>query len=133
MNTTEKIDRLIQFKNRDKFSDEAWGKRGLIPSDEEVCGKLRPIFANASQKIIAALQEDLPATQLHALLKAQLNDVDRYEFDTEEMEFIGDLFYEIASILEIDFGNALQEWAYGPEMAQLLRQMKEGLPPQAGQ
>jgi hypothetical protein len=47
--------------------------------------------------------------------------LDRSDFDTEEKEFICDLFFELAQILNIDFKDNLSKWLYGSALSTLMK------------
>lgn len=108
------LEKLEEFKTRNKFSADKWEERGIIPSGEDICSVLQQKFDTVSSSLINALNNDKPAKNLKAILKKGLNYFKIEDYDTEEKEFIGDLFFELAGILQIeDFGKALDRWLYG--------------------
>ncbi len=46
------IDKLIEFKQKDKFSTKAWNDRGLNPSSSELCNKLTQFFNSSADNLI---------------------------------------------------------------------------------
>lgn len=109
------IEKLIDFKNHDKFSDEAWEERGLNPSDENICNQLNVIFDETTQELVENLNSGVESNALHETVKKNLNAIDHLGFDTEEREFICDLFFELAEIMSIDISSDLQNWMYGSD------------------
>lgn len=59
--------------------------------------------------------------QLKAILKSHLSNFSKRDYDTEEKEFVCDLFCELAQIIEIDFAGNLNRWLYGSTMSALLK------------
>ena len=41
----------IRFKNLNKFSNSAWNKRGLNPSDNDICERLEPGYSTNLQTV----------------------------------------------------------------------------------
>lgn len=107
------IDELFAFKERDKFSANAWDKRGLIPSDDELCKKLTVLFNSCTDNLINAVNQNYTDKKLKAILKTELSHFNKFDYDTEEREFICDLFLELATIVNITFNDALSIWMYG--------------------
>jgi hypothetical protein len=108
-----RIDRLTAFRQREKFSDEAWNKRGLNPSAQEISLKLTELFNRCADVLIDAVGKNASDKQLKTILKSHLSNFSKRAYDTEEKEFVCDLFYELAQILEIDFTDNLNRWLYG--------------------
>lgn len=48
----KKLEKLQSFKKLDKFSESAWSKRGLNPSDSELCLKLEQLFNQCADVLI---------------------------------------------------------------------------------
>ncbi len=109
----EKFDNLSKFKKRNKFSKKAWNERGLIPSDAQMSKFVNNFFNSCADKLIEGLNNKLPDNEIKDLLEKQLVSLNKSDFDTEEREFIGDLFHELASIVKIDINKALEIWLYG--------------------
>jgi gas vesicle protein len=117
----DKIDQLKAFRQRDKFSTQAWNKRGLNPSSTELSARLTQLFDECADALIAAVQSNKSDKQLKSVLKAQLSKFNKRDYDTEEKEFICDLFYELAQILDIDFTDNVSRWLYGLTLTTLLK------------
>lgn len=115
------IDQLVAFRHRDKFSDQAWNKRGLNPSGSELSLKLAELFNHCADALIQALQNNASKKQLKGTLKSHLSQFSRRDYDTEEKELICDLFYELAKIINIDFADNLSRWLYGATLNSLLK------------
>jgi protein-arginine kinase activator protein McsA len=124
-----KVDQLTAFKDRDKFSDEAWNDRGLNPSANEVSSKLKGVFNNCADTLIDAVQNNGSEKALKSILQSQLSNFNQLDYDTEEREFICDLFFELSQILNIDFADNAMTWVYGSEIAQSMREQVEMNPP----
>jgi hypothetical protein len=116
-----RIDQLTAFIQRDKFSDRAWDKRGLNPSAWEISSRLRELFDQCADALIDAVERNLSDKQLKGILKSHLSKFRKRDYDTEEKEFVCDLFNELAQIMEIDFADHLNRWLYGSAMSFLLR------------
>jgi hypothetical protein len=116
-----KTDQLAAFRQRDKFSDQAWNKRGLNPSGFEISSKLTALFNQCASALIDAIEKNASDRQLKAILKSHLANFSKRDYDTEEIEFICDLFHELAQILSIDFADTLNRWLYGSVMSTLLK------------
>jgi hypothetical protein len=116
-----KIERLKGFKARAKFSDPSWYARGLNPSSTEISTKLTQLFDNTADGLIIAIDQKASDKEILNVLKEQLAKFDKREFDTEEQEFIADLFYELSQIVAIDFADAMSLWLYGPVLTKLMK------------
>lgn len=115
------IDKLIEFKQRDKFSVKAWNDRGLHPSDDDLCQNLTLLFNAAADNLMNAIHANYSGQQLKATLKYELSGFNRLAYDREEKEFICDLFYELSIITNIDFKDNLNRWLYGNLLSTLLK------------
>ena len=114
MNDKQKaLDKLIDFKNQDKFSINAWEKRGLNPSDSETCAILQNLFNECTDSLIVAINSDSSTRELKEILKLWLANVNRSYYDTEEREFICDYFEYLSQIVQIDFKESLNIWLHG--------------------
>lgn len=120
-NIQEKIDKLIEFKQRDKFSVQAWNERGLNPSSDELCQYLTAFFNTCADKLITEVKRESSSRRLKSLLNSGLSTLNKADYDTEEKEFIGDLFHQLAAIVNIDFNYSLNKWLYGPVLSTLLK------------
>ena len=123
------IDRLIEFKQRDKFSPAAWDDRGLNPSNDELCQQLKTLFNSCADGLLEAIDKKYSTRQLKKVLKNELANFRSLEYDTEEKEFIVDLFYELSTIVNVDFNDDLNKWLYGSILTTLLK-IKKVLKPE---
>jgi hypothetical protein len=119
-----KFDKLLSFKQRDKFSQSAWYDRGLNPSSSELCQKLTTLFNSCVDNLIEAINNKYSSRQLKSVLKAGLSSFNKLHYDTEEKEFICDLFRELATIIEIDFKDNVNKWLYGSALTTLMKIQK---------
>lgn len=115
------VDRLIEFKQRDKFSSTAWNDRGLNPSSDELCQQLKALFNSCADNLLEAINKKYSSRQLKKVLKNELSNFNKLEYDTEEKEFIVDLFHELSTIISIDFKDNLNKWMYGSILTTLLK------------
>jgi dephospho-CoA kinase len=53
----QKIEKLEEFIKRDKFSEEAWNQRGLLPSSDEMSQELNAFFNATAQKLKKILKK----------------------------------------------------------------------------
>jgi len=118
---TNKIEMLNDFRIRDKFSVNAWHERGLNPSDEKLSQQMNSLFTHCADNLIIALKNKRSQIEISNILKSELKKFNNLDYDTEEGEFITDLFQEIASILEIDIRKDIGEWLYGSLASTLLK------------
>jgi hypothetical protein len=115
------INKLTALKQKDKFSDGEWEKRGLEPSAPELCQHLNTLFNDSLDALIKAVGTDAPGTQLKTILSRHLSAFHKSEYDMEEREFITDVFYQLAKIVNVDFKHQLNSWMYGVILGALLR------------
>jgi hypothetical protein len=125
MSTDEqKIEKLTEFIQRDKFSTQAWNQRGLNPSSDELCQYLTSFFNASADKLVEKVKAHSSIRQFKTLLKFQLSILDKSHYDTEEKEFICDLFHELAAIVEVDFNDSLNKWLYGSVLTTIMKIQK---------
>ena len=117
----DKVDELTAFWQRDKFSHQAWNNRGLNPSNPDLSDQLTRLFNKCAKEIIDAVHNHASDKQLKKILQTQLSGFVKSEYDTEEREFICDLFYELAQIIKIDFTNNISRWLYGSVISSLMK------------
>ena len=120
MGNSNIVSKLKVFRQRDKFSVEGWNSRELNPSSDELCERLTFLFNDCADALIEAVGRQCSDRQLKSILTQHLNGLNRRDFDTEEREFIADLFYELSKILNIGFKHKLNSWMYGPVLAGLI-------------
>ena len=116
-----KIEFLIEFKQRDKFSNQAWEARGLNPSSTEISSNLSKLFDRISEALITVIQQNGSQKKLKNILTAELSSINKRDFDTEEKEFICDLFYELAQIAGVDLSDSVSRWLYGTTLSTFLK------------
>ena len=119
-----KIDKLRAFTLRDKFSTEKWEERGLNPSSYELCQNLNTIFNSVVVELIGLINNGRADKELKSALKVNLKKINKNEFDTEERDFICDLFFELGDILEVDIKSELNKWQYGVLFSNILKLSK---------
>ncbi len=122
------VDKLLLFKQRDKFSQSAWNDRGLNPSSTELCTQLTQLFDLCTDNLVKAINGKYSNRQLKSVLKSGLNNFKSLDYDTEEKEFICDLFHELASIVNVDFNENLNKWLYGSVLTTLMKIQKVLMP-----
>ena len=113
MNNQIVVEKLLAFKEKDKFSYSAWNDRGLNPSVDELCNKLEALFNEGATLLIKEIESNPGSKKLKRILKNSLKKFNANNYDTEEKEFISDYFYELSRIVEIDFNKELNAWIYG--------------------
>lgn len=113
------IEQLYIFKARDKFSEIAWRERGLNPSDEQKCQKLSYLFNESADLLIESVKLRHESKQITAILNKCLSRFKSEEYDTEEKEFICDLFFELSAITNVDLKDEIIRWLYGDELASM--------------
>ena len=115
------INKLLDFESRDKFSEKKWIETGINPSLSEVSQKLEKLFQELTERLINAIQKDEPKEQLSLILGQGLLKFKVVEYDTEEREFISELFNELSTIINIDFSQQLNTWLYGTLLANVFK------------
>lgn len=125
----DKILQLTIFRQRNKFSDEAWNNRGLNPPGPELSSKLTDLFNSSAGALINAVQNNASKKTVKSVLQSQLSNFNQLDYDTEEKEFICDLFFELSHILNIEFADSAMTWLYGSEVADSMREQLKLHPP----
>jgi Domain of unknown function (DUF4844) len=115
------LDKLNAFRQLNKFSTSAWGKRGLNPSDSEMCTRLENLFNGCCDSLIEATNADFKSKKLKSILKNWLDSINSADYDTEEREFICDYFYQLSKIISVDFKDNLNSWLYGKMLNALFK------------
>lgn len=115
------LDKLNAFRKLDKFSTSAWEKRGLNPSDGEMCNRLQNLFNDCVENLIEATNSDFKQGQLKGILKSWLDSIHSSNYDTEEREFICDYFDQLSKIVSVDIKNNLNSWLYGKALNTLFK------------
>jgi hypothetical protein len=70
-------------------------------------------FNAIADNLIYAIQKAKRGKQLLPVLKTGLKNFSKSDYDTEEREFICDVFLRLARIVETNFANDLNSWLYG--------------------
>jgi hypothetical protein len=122
--TTNPINKLLAFRSRNKFSDKNWEARGLNPSDPDLSKKMNLLFNQIADALTDGLNHNLKEKQLKTILKNGLKMFDKADYDTEEREFICDLFFELSDIVTIDIKADLNNWLYGALLSTLQKLSK---------
>ncbi len=107
------IKQLKDFRQKHKFSDSEWEKRGLNPSDSDLCLKMETLFNDCADSLIDLVSRDQSGRLIKKELKTVLDRFNKMDYDTEEKEFICDYFYKLSQILNVDFKDNLNNWLYG--------------------
>ncbi|GEL11538.1 protein of unknown function [Flavobacterium glycines] len=110
--TTSKIDKLKYLLVKEKFADSEWDKRGLIPSNLELCEHLENNLNDCINSLLNQTEKETPK-KIKRILIQNMKSLNKSELDTEEKEFVCDYYHEISKIVEVDFKNELNKWLYG--------------------
>lgn len=113
------IEQLTAFKNRKKFSPDAWIERGLHPSNGEISAHLELSFNDCTDGLLQALDAKAPLAQIESILQKNLSSLNRAHYDGDEKQFICGMFSELSSILHIDMKESLENWLHGEAMTLL--------------
>jgi len=119
--TISKLEKLKYLLEKKKFADSEWEKRGLNPSNSELCEQLENHFDNCLNSLLQQVEEQSPKKQLKITLNKNLKSLNKAELDTEEKEFVCDYYHEITKIIEVDFKNELNNWLYGTVLNSLFK------------
>jgi hypothetical protein len=133
MSTSDQI--LIQldnFRHKDKFADSEWERRGLIPSDPELCSKMEYLLNQCTDSIIDLVRNNASSHTLKRTLISGLARFNRFDYDTEEREFISDYFTDLSGILSIKINNNLNAFLYGWLMVAFIKIHKIFTNPEKG-
>lgn len=122
MDKQQIIDKLIAFRELEKFSDPAWEERGLIPSSRGVSEKPARVLNECTDELI--LSVNFGNRKQLEVLKDALKKLPRSDYDTEEAEFIVDYFFRLSTIVEVDMTDKLNRWLYGGVLNSLLKVAK---------
>lgn len=107
------IKNLKEFRHKHKFADSEWEKRGLNPSDSDLCLKMETILNDCVDSLIDLVSQNKSVKLIKKELMTGLGRFNKMDYDTEEKEFICDYFYELSQMLNVDFKNNLNNWLYG--------------------
>jgi len=115
------LEQLKAFRAKDKFSASAWDKRGLIPSDAEMCSRLNDLFNKCADNLIEATEHRASPKHYRRVLRAGLSTFNRYHYDTEEREFICDYLFDLSQIVKVDIKDDLNRFMYGTILMALIK------------
>ncbi|MBS1602440.1 MAG: DUF4844 domain-containing protein [Bacteroidetes bacterium] len=115
------LNELLEFRNREKFSISEWNARGLIPCDSAKCSRLELEFNSCADRLIESVNANEGQKQFRSILRKSLKNFDKNELDTEEREFICDIFFIVCEIVSIDFKDDMSKWLYGSVLSSLLK------------
>lgn len=109
----ETVQSLTQLREKSKFTDSDWDKRGLIPSDQEKISEMTRLLNVCLDELLTDLRSKAPERQIRKTLSKGLKRFKSKDYDTEEKEFIGDEFHKIGALLQLDISDYLNSWLYG--------------------
>lgn len=111
-----RVSALDKLKSKEKFSEVEWKRRGLNPSEKNLCIKLEKLFNDLISNLISAINQKENNKEIENIFQHHFKKIYSDELDTEEREFIADYFAEIAQILKIEsIVKKLNLWTYGIE------------------
>lgn len=114
------LEQLAHFNERELFSDAAWRSRGLNPSSNELSRDLAAFFHDCGRELEKEAMAGHTPRQMKKTLTAALSQLPSARFDTEEKEFVADIFMELASIINVDIRPNLNRWLYGALLTWLI-------------
>lgn len=109
----EIIEKITRLREKRKFANSDWEKRGLNPSDTDKVNEMIRLMDTCLDELLTDLKSNATEKQIRKTLAKGLNRFKVSYYDTEENEFIGDEFYNIGSILGLDIADHLNLWLYG--------------------
>lgn len=104
-----KLEKLIAFRGKDKFSDEAWEERGLNPSPKELSNSLQEMLNECANSLIYSIKENEGESVLTSWISVYLDRIDEMFLDTEENEFAVDLMFELSQIVNVDIKSIIYD------------------------
>jgi hypothetical protein len=117
----QQIEELVEFRNKLKFADSEWEKRGLNPSSSDLCLQMERLLNECGDVLIVLVKSVATKNTIKKHLKIGLSRFRKLDYDTEEKEFICDYFSQLSRILEIDFESELNKWLYGFEINSIMK------------
>ncbi len=121
----ETVQRLTQLREKRKFTDSEWDKRGLIPSDSEKVNEMTRLMDFCLDELLVDIRSNSTERQVKNTLTKGLKRFKTNNYDTEEKEFIGDEFHKIGSILGLDISDTLNSWLYGSILGTIINLTKK--------
>ena len=122
MKNTDLISELLDFKNKEKFSDAEWEERGLNPSSDSVIQDMKTSVNVFIDELIEKLQDKSENPDLEDTFIQSLNQFDLENYDTEEREFIIDNLHQVSNICNLKVPNELNKLLYGEIIADLIKE-----------
>ena len=119
------VERLTVMREKKKFTDADWSKRGLIPSDSAKVNEMIRLTDTCLDDLLADIKTNGTEKQVRKTLIKGLQRFKTNNYDTEEKEFIGDEFHNIGSILGLDISKNLNDWLYGKILGTIIRLTKK--------
>lgn len=116
----EAIEQLTKLREKKKFTDSDWEKRGLNPSDTDKVNEMIRLTDTCLDELLVDLKSDATERQLKKTLTKGLKRFKKSYYDTEEKEYIGDEFHKIGSILGLDIADNLNDWLYGKVLGTII-------------
>lgn len=116
----ETIEQLTKLREKKKFTDSDWEKRGLNPSDTDKVNEMIRLTDTCLDELLVDLKSDATERQLKKTLTKGLKRFKKSYYDTEEKEYIGDEFHKIGSILGLDIADNLNDWLYGKVLGTII-------------
>lgn len=110
--TTNLLNQLQRYLEKDKFDICEWENRGLNSSSFKICQKMNDEINECCKTLIQSCNENKGQQSFKKILKLGLNSVPKDLLNTEEKEFIGECFYELGSIGGINLSNELNIFLY---------------------
>jgi hypothetical protein len=114
------IERLKLLREKKKFSDSDWEERGLYPSDRRQVDEMVRLTDICLDELLADIKANRTEKEIGKTLIKGLNRFKTNEYDTEEMEFIGDEFHNIGKILGLDISANLHAWSSGETLGTII-------------
>lgn len=121
----EAVQRLTQLRDKKKFTDSDWDKRGLIPSDSEKVNEMTQLMNICLDELLADIKSNSTERQIRKTLTKGLKRFKTSNYDTEEKEFIGDEFHKIGSVLRLNISDNLNSWLYGSVLGTIINLTKK--------
>jgi len=116
----ETIERLTKLREKKKFTNSDWEKRGLNPSDTEKVDEMILLTDTCIDDLLTDLKSNAKEKQIRKTLTKGLKRFKTSYYDTEEKEFISDEFQNIGSILGLDISDNLNYWLYGKVLGTII-------------
>jgi hypothetical protein len=120
----ETKERLTSLREKKKFTDSDWEKRGLNPSDSEIVNEMIHLTDICLDELLVDVKSNPSEKQLRKTLTKGLKRFKANRYDTEEKEFICDEFQKIGSILGLNIADNLNDWLYGKFLGTMLNLTK---------